>query len=397
MKKVLIISPVHTHPVYAGNSERIYRFMLALRKIGCEVCFLHLPFSQLFGKYDESTMQKNWGEDYISFPYNYPRTVFEVGLWVVFNRFVRRLASLLQLRYRPIFLIDEWYDNRVNQFLQKLNNEKRFDTVIVEYVFFSKALENFDSSTIKIIDTHDVFTDRHKLLISNQQSPSFFYTNSFNENKGLNRADKVIAIQKNEQIFFKNTLGLNNKIYTISHFPELEYIFNSDVENNIAYFSSSNPINLKSFSNFLKTIFPSIKDKIANVNLLVGGSICDHLEENQSYKKLGKIDDKKDFYKKATVVINPMLFGTGIKIKTVESLGYGMPLVTTSAGADGLEDKVNKAFLVADNSEEFAQNVIKILLEKKFRLDLSQMAFQFAEEINSANISNLKSLLEIND
>lgn len=395
MKKILIISPVHTYPLYAGNSERIYQFILALKELGYDAYFLHIPFSQLFGKHDELKMKAQW-KNYISFPYTYPRSVFKVGLRVVVNRLLRRLTTLLKLRYRPIFFIDEWYDDKVNQFLQNIANQEKFDAVIAEYVFFSKALENFDSSTLKIIDTHDVFTDRQRLFRLNKQPSSFFYTNSFNEKKGLDRADKIIAIQEHEKKFFEKKLGLENKVYTIGHFVELDNLFDLSVENNIVFFGSGNSLNIKSIHFFLEQVFPLVKQQVPNVNFLIGGSICDHIENNKNYQKLGKIEDKKSLYRQATVAINSMLFGTGIKIKNVESLGYGIPLVTTSVGAEGLEEKANTAFLVADNAQEFALKVIKILLDKQLRLNLSKSAFQFAHEINKKNMNNLKLLLNFN-
>lgn len=390
MKKVLIISPVHTHPTYAGNSERIYRFMLALSEIGCQVYFLHLPFSQLFGKYDESAMKKIWGEEgYLSFPYTYPRNLSDIGLRAVFNRFIRKLASVLNLSYRPIFLIDEWYDNKLNPFLQKLIQQEKFDAVIAEYIFFSKALENFPESTLKIIDTHDVFTDRQKL------SPSFFYTNSFNEKKGLNRADKIIAIQDQERRFFEEKLGLKGKVCTISHFVELDNLYDLTVKNRIGFFGSANQFNLKGFNFFVENVFPQIKQQIPDAVLVIGGRMCDRIEDNENYEKLGEIEDKKEFYQQISIVINPMLFGTGIKIKTVEALGYGMPLVTTSAGAEGVEKKANTAFLLANKEEEFAEKVIMLLCSQDSRHSLSQKAFQFAQQLNTQNLSNLRHLLDI--
>jgi glycosyltransferase involved in cell wall biosynthesis len=394
MKKILIISPVHTCPLYAGNSERIYQFLLALEDLGYDVYFFHISSSQLFGKYDELGMKAQW-ENYISFPYTYPRSILKVGLRIILNRFIRKLTTLLKLRYRPIFFIDEWYDDNVNQLLQKIANQEKFDAVIAEYVFFSKALENFDVSTLKIIDTHDVFTDRQKLYQANKEKPDFFYTDSFNEKKGLERADRIIAIQDHEKIFFQEQLGLKNKVYTIGHFIELDNLFNPSVENDIVFFGSASPVNIKSVKFFLEEVFPKVKQEISNVNFLIGGSICDCIEDNKNYQKLGKVENKKLIYKQASIMVNPMLFGTGIKIKNVESLGYGIPLITTSIGAEGLEEKANAAFLVADNAQEFALKVILILSDRQLRLNLSKSAFQFAQEINEKNINNLKLLLDL--
>ena len=394
MKKILVISPVPTHPNSCGCSERINRFLLELEKLDCEFLFAHISCSWM--KSDNSLMQQAW-KNFILIPYVFPRSIMKIGIKAVFNRLIRKLLILLKMNYVPIFSIDEWYDDNIDKFLKNLANQNKFDIVIVEYVFFSKALENFDNSILKIIDTHDVFTNRQKLYQANKETPGFFYTDSFNEKKGLERANKVIAIQDLEKSFFQEQLGLGNKVYTIGHFVELDNLFDPILENNIVFFGSSNPINVKSINFFLEEVLPKIKYQIPDVNFLVGGGICSCLGESMHYRKLGSVEDKKLIYKQATIMVNPMLFGTGIKIKNVESLGYGIPLVTTSIGAEGLEDGINRAFLVGDNSEEFAQKVIKILSNQKYRLDLSSSAFQFAQHINNKNMDNLKSLLDLNN
>ena len=284
----------------------------------------------------------------------------------------------------------------MDKFFKNLSTQNKFDIVIVEYVFFSKALENFDNSVLKVIDTHDVFTNRHKLYQANGENPSFFYTNSFNEKKGLERADRVISIQNLEKNFFQQKLGLTDNVYTIGHFVELDNLFNPDLDNKIIFFGSSNLINVKGINFFLKEILPEIKRQISDLDFIIGGSICNCLNDSMAYQKLGFFEDKKLLYKQATVIINPMLFGTGIKIKNVESLGYGIPLVTTTIGAEGLEDGINKAFLVADSAQEFVQKIIKILSDKEYRLNLSNSALQYAKDINNKNVNNLKSLLDTN-
>src|SRR5690606_22546933 len=97
--------------------------------------------------------------------------------------------------------IDEWFDSTIGVHLKKIN-KNNYDVVIVEYVFFSKAFEYFDNNVLKVIDTHDVFTDRDKSFIENSQRPRWFYTNAKEEAKGLNRSDMIIAIHDKDKKYF---------------------------------------------------------------------------------------------------------------------------------------------------------------------------------------------------
>ena len=56
-----------------------------------------------------------------------------------------------------------------------------------------------------------------------------------------------------------------------------------------------------------------------------------------------------------------MLSGTGIKVKVVEALAAGLPVVCTSRGMDGLPDKIRNGCLVSDEPFEFAKNITALL------------------------------------
>ncbi|HEY9664990.1 MAG TPA: glycosyltransferase, partial [Allocoleopsis sp.] len=98
-------------------------------------------------------------------------------------------------------------------------------------------------------------------------------------------------------------------------------------------------------------------------------------------------------YDLASLVINPIPYGTGLKIKTIEALGYAKPLVTTSVGAEGLEEGIDRAFLVADTPEAFAQAIITILDDPEVAARLSRQAYNFARQWNENNLRQLANIL----
>lgn len=60
-----------------------------------------------------------------------------------------------------------------------------------------------------------------------------------------------------------------------------------------------------------------------------------------------------------------MLTGTGVKVKVVEALAHGLPVVSTLRGIDGLPNKSLNGCLVSDDPAEFAQNIITLLSNKE--------------------------------
>ena len=76
---------------------------------------------------------------------------------------------------------------------------------------------------------------------------------------------------------------------------------------------------------------------------------------------LGRVDDLSELYRSARVVINPVLAGTGLKIKTVEALSRLRPIVTWPTGVEGLPETLKTLCDVVDNWYEFGPRVVSRL------------------------------------
>jgi hypothetical protein len=70
--------------------------------------------------------------------------------------------------------------------------------------------------------------------------------------------------------------------------------------------------------------------------MVVAGGICKHIPDTPGLIKLGFVKELHTFYDAIDIALNPMVGGTGLKIKTVEPLSYGKPVLTTPSGAQGL-------------------------------------------------------------
>ena len=69
----------------------------------------------------------------------------------------------------------------------------------------------------------------------------------------------------------------------------------------------------------------------------------------------GFVPDLSEVLASAAALISPLRFGSGIKLKVIEALGAGIPVVATTAGAEGVAAGADQGVLVADDDAEFAQ------------------------------------------
>lgn len=88
-------------------------------------------------------------------------------------------------------------------------------------------------------------------------------------------------------------------------------------------------------------------------------------------------DDLDEIYKLGSIFANPMLHGAGVKLKTINAIVNGLPVVSTTIGNQGTGLKNGKHIYVSDDIYQYA-NMIRILIEnKEKRLELIKNGQEF--------------------
>jgi glycosyltransferase involved in cell wall biosynthesis len=133
---------------------------------------------------------------------------------------------------------------------------------------------------------------------------------------------------------------------------------------------------------FSQLIFPLILKDVPNAKLLLIGNapppeICS-LTLNKQIKVSGYVDSLTHFYKAADVVVCPLRIGGGVKVKVLEALNAGKAIVSTSIGAQGLDLSTYQAVTVADEVADFAEKVVRFLLDHQERYRQEQEALAYA-------------------
>ncbi|RJF86452.1 glycosyltransferase [Oleomonas cavernae] len=108
----------------------------------------------------------------------------------------------------------------------------------------------------------------------------------------------------------------------------------------VGYLGSLNPWNTKSLQIFdsLLASHPRKDELSARFSFLVFGGVCLANDEYKVLQRMGPVDKVEHFYEDVDIVVNPMVGGTGLKIKTVEALAFGRLVLSTASGGTGLED-----------------------------------------------------------
>ncbi len=150
----------------------------------------------------------------------------------------------------------------------------------------------------------------------------------------------------------------------------------------IGFVGGASRANADALSWFLHHVWPAVRPY--DVPLYVYGRVNEVVAwRGPGVTPRGFVPRQDDIYDEVDVLINPVRGGDGPKVKSVEALGNGLPLVTTSPGATGLEEAAGTAFLVANDADAFSTALVDVLSDFGLRCRLGDAAYAFARRHHS--------------
>ena len=281
--------------------------------------------------------------------------------------------------------VNDGFDARLVALVNELMAAQQTTVLLVEYVHLAWIVEHVDTThgplRLRVIDTHDVQHERqlrfhaaneiHHLDISEDE-----------ESRWLSAFDVIVAIQPRDAERFRRMVP-NRRVITLGHPQSVRKLTRRGSSQAVVGFVGSNMTpNRLAATELVESIWPMVRRLVhARVELLIVGGVCDSMRGqalDPSVQLRGVVENLDSAYAEMDVVVNPVRIGGGLKIKSVDALCRGLPLVTTRVGAEGLEDGIQTAFLIADDPAEFARFVATMLNDAVARREQGQRAYEYA-------------------
>lgn len=141
------------------------------------------------------------------------------------------------------------------------------------------------------------------------------------------------------------------------------------------------PHNDDGLKSFLTHVWPLVLATQPNARLRVVGRQARSgltalvARYTESVKLEGFVPDLSELFSRAAAMIVPLRFGSGIKLKIIEAIGGGVPVISTSIGAEGVATGADRGVLVADDHAELADLLLEATGVSRNR-DLSMAALE---------------------
>lgn len=135
---------------------------------------------------------------------------------------------------------------------------------------------------------------------------------------------------------------------------------------------------------FVSDVLPLVLKEEPRAKLWLAGAgyrrLKSYSRQAEGVEFLGFVDDLRAVYERAKIAACPIRYGSGTRIKLVEAAALGMPIVSTSTGAEGLDFQHREHALLADSSADFARACVQLLRSNSLCCSLGSAARRLAEE-----------------
>lgn len=325
-----------------------------------------------------------------------PEAVFidtKLNVWAAIKAMLKK-ESYNVIRYRS---------SKVEEKLVQLLTKNKYDIIIIESTFlliYLSVFRQFSDAKI-IVRSHNV---EYRIWRQAAKKEKFYFKKLYYsklaeqlkkfELHHLNLVDGVFCISGQDKEFFRRR-GVRARMEVVPVFMEVksEYVVNYS-SNDFFYIGSMNwKPNIDAVKWIVNTIAPRFRKINSEFRFHIAGSSMTRGMKSLQDKNIifhGKVDDVYDFMSKHGTLIVPLKTGSGIRIKILEALSIGVPIISTDKGKEGIGIIPKKEFLSANMTEEIILQMKNCLDKEEMKRGLGENGKKFIQENYTKEIVSKK-------
>ena len=382
MKKVkpvvLFATPVLRHPPHGGPSLRIENSIKALSQISDLYVYSRIGLKEIGGK-QALSFYEQYCRKFCFAPFILPKG----GI-----RFAKRLLNFAarKLIRRNVFSLS-WEKREDFGGLLDVANEINADVIWLGYGNISYPLLKYikaNSNYKVVVDTDSVWSrfimrglpyavdDKQREKISQKGRGK-----EEEEEWGTPLADLTTAVSEVDADYYRGLARDPCQVHLFSNVVDLETYKDipappADFAQHCMYlagtFWSRSPME-QAARWIISEVLPLVRKQVADVHFYIVGNGSDQVLEDVSDSGItvaGQLPSVLPYLCHSDVALVPLKFESGTRFKILEAGACGIPIVSTTLGAEGLPVTHGKDILIADDHEAFANCIVKVIRDQVF-------------------------------
>lgn len=313
--------------------------------------------------------------------------IFEDNSYVKFYQGHGVIVFVENLKYRTVY-----------DFISSLS--------AVDYIWFNgplalnlfyKKMKSVSPKTKFIYDMVDIHFLRYKRAIELEPTrislkknyKHFFHV----ETVIAPQLDCIIAISDKEKEIMSDYAD-TKKIITISniHYPKIGISERKAFSESkgIIFIGSIHEPNIDAVKYLYENIMPIVWKTNPELEVSIIGNVADKLDIKQfpKFKFLGFVENIEELFMASRIMVAPLRFGAGVKGKIGQAFEYFLPVVTTDIGAEGMQLVNEKNVLIANDSNAFAQEILRLNNNEELWNTLSQNSIDSLKPFSPETVSS---------
>ena len=274
--------------------------------------------------------------------------------------------------------------------LWKMLKTEKFKVAILEFyftaAFYLDRIRLMQPECRLVVDSVDVHYLRLRQkydLTKNEADHAIYKETKEKELNVYRKADAVITVTKDDATaLLEECSDIICEVVPNVHDICLS---NTTCKSNTLIFVGgfSHDPNVDAVFYFCNEILPLIRDSKADVHFtIVGSNPPDKLRvlENEAIKVTGFVPETTPYLHQSCISVAPLRYGAGMKGKIGEAMSHGVPVVTTSVGAQGMGLANRKNVMIADSPDGFADAVLELFNDSQLYGTIRNNAIQIIED-----------------
>jgi glycosyltransferase involved in cell wall biosynthesis len=196
------------------------------------------------------------------------------------------------------------------------------------------------------------------------------------EGRALKEFDVHIAVSKLDASRLR-ALDSSAKIFVIDNGVDAaHYADGQDASRNRVVFVGSMDYhaNIEAATNFARLVWPEIRQKHPELQFTIVGrnppAGVTELSSIDGIEVTGSVADVRPYYREALAAVVPLNVGGGSRLKILEAMAAGVPVVSTKLGAEGLDVTDEQNILLSDSPKELVDGIFKVIDRADLRAQL---------------------------